>query len=480
MDNEKSDKIKKFHELDAERLATTDKKGNRVYLYPEDVTGFWKNRRHIFYWFLIIIYLVLPWIYIKGKPFLMLDIAKMEFTVAGNTFHGVEPILIFLTLITGLFFIAFLTSIFGRVWCGWGCPQTVFIQTIFSKIETLVEGKARQRREIDRAPMSFNKLGRKIIKWILFTIVSLHITHTFIGYFVGPRELFYMTMQNPANNFEIFMAVMIGTAIILFDFGWFQEQFCIIACPYGRIQSVMMDENSLVVAYDEKRGEPRRAPAIKKEDEGDCINCYACVKVCPTGIDIRRGTQMECIACTNCIDACDEIMTKIDRPKGLIRYSSENELKGKTHTFFTLRSLLYGIVSIAFVAIFFTFLYRSTSLSFQIYRGTENPFQVVTNTDGTKTVINHFTLKISHQGEKQYQLLFQIRDPELRKKITIVTPMVPFKVKVAEAKTPIFFRFDPSILSNGRRVIEVEMIDQEHNHDELISVMEAPLVGPAN
>jgi cytochrome c oxidase accessory protein FixG len=480
MNDEELEKVNRLHELHAERLATTDYEGNRVYLYPEDVNGIWKNRRDIFYWFLIIIYLVLPWIYIKGKPFLMLDIFKREFTVAGNTFHGVEPILIFLTLVSGIFFIGCLTSIFGRVWCGWACPQTVFIQTIFAKVETLIEGKARDRRELDRSPMSLNKFIKKVIKWTAFTILSLHITHTFAGYFVGPRELLQMSMQNPANNLGIFFAVMIATTIILIDFGWFREQFCIIACPYGRIQSVMMDENSLVIAYDDKRGEPRRAIDIKKEDEGDCINCYACVKVCPTGIDIRRGTQLECIACTNCIDACDEIMTKVNKPTGLIRYSSENELKGKTHTFFTLRSLLYGFIFLLFVTIFFSFLYRSTSLSFQIYRGIESPFQVVSNSDGTKTVLNHFTLKISHQGEKNHQLLFKIHNLELRSKITIVTPMVPFKITKAEAKTPIFFRFDPSILVNGKKIIEVEMIEHEHDHDEIISVMEAPLVGPAN
>lgn len=480
MNDEKQDKIKKIHDLDTDRLATTDKDGHRVYLYPEDANGIWKDRRNIFYWFLIILYLVLPWIYINGKPFLMLDILKREFTFAGNTFHGVEPILIFLTLVSGIFFIGLLTSIFGRVWCGWACPQTVFIQSIFAKIETMVEGKARQRRELDRMPMNFNKLLKKITKWTLFTIVSLHITHTFVGYFVGPRELFYMTIQNPANNFGVFLSVMIATSIILMDFGWFREQFCIIACPYGRIQSVMMDENSLVIAYDNSRGEPRRAPELKKEEEGDCINCYACVKVCPTGIDIRRGTQLECIACTNCIDACDEIMTKVSKPTGLIRYSSENELRGKTHTFFTLRSLIYGIIFLVFISIFISFLYRSTSLTFQIYRGIESPFQVVSNADGTKTVLNHFTLKITHQGDKHHELLFKVHNPELKSKITIVTPMVPFKITKAEAKTPIFFRFDPSILVNGKKIIEVEMIEHEPEHDEIISVMEAPLVGPAN
>ena len=275
--------VKNRFELDSERLATTDETGRRVYLYPEDVEGRWKNRRTIFYWFLIVLYLVLPWIYIKGKPALMLNIFTREFSFMGFTLHGVEPILLFLVVISGLFFIAFLTSIFGRVWCGWGCPQTVFIQTIFSKIESLIEGGARARKALDEAPWTAGKILKRSLKWICFTIVSLHIAHTFIGYIVGPRELLAISLHNPTQNLGLFITVMVVSGIFLFDFGWFREQFCIIACPYGRMQSVMMDENSLVVAYDKKRGEPRRG-LVPHEQEGDCINCYACVKVCPTGI----------------------------------------------------------------------------------------------------------------------------------------------------------------------------------------------------
>ena len=337
-------------ELDHDRLTTTDEQGHRIFLHPEDVTGPWKNRRFLLYWFLIILYLVLPWVYINGKPALMLNIFKREFTFLGSTLYGVEPILIFLVIASGLFFIAFITSLYGRVWCGWACPQTVFIQSIFLKIETLIEGSARVRRELDAAPMSFNKLFKRILKWSIFTLISLHIAHTFVGYFVGPRELFFITMHSPLEHFGLFTATMIISTIFLIDFGWFREQFCLIACPYGRMQSVMMDENSLVIAYDKKRGEPRRgSQGISKEAEGDCINCYNCVKVCPTGIDIRHGSQLECIACTNCIDACDEIMEKIKKPKGLIRYSSENELNGIKKNKFNIRSFIYVGISLIFI-----------------------------------------------------------------------------------------------------------------------------------
>ncbi len=463
-------------ELDKERLATTDETGARVYLYPEDTEGKWKDRRTIFYWFLILLYLVLPWFYINGKPAIMIDLSHREFTFMGSTLHGVEPILMFLVLVSGLFFVAFMTSLFGRVWCGWGCPQTVFIQSIFMKIETLVEGRARQRRELDRAPWSINKVLRKIIKWVLFTIVSLHITHTFIGYFVGPHELFRMSMHSPGENPGVFIAVMIATGIILFDFGWFREQFCIIACPYGRMQSVLMDENSLVVAYDPVRGEPRRNPEVPREKEGDCINCYACVRVCPTGIDIRRGTQLECIACTQCIDACDEIMAKVKKPAGLIRYSSEIELTGGTHKLVTPRAIVYLIICLTFITSFFFFLNRSTNISFVFIRGKDRPFQEVVSPKDTKTILNHFTVTLSHQGSAEHALTFKVHEPELKDKIEIIAPTKPLKVNVPELKTLMFFKFDPSILVNGTKIFKMEVID---NDDKILSIQDVVLVGPA-
>ncbi|MFA6236362.1 MAG: cytochrome c oxidase accessory protein CcoG [Bacteriovorax sp.] len=465
---------KNRYELDPERLATTDEAGHRVYLYPEDTEGKWKDRRKIFYWFLIVVYLVLPWFYIKGKPFLMIDIAHREFTFMGSTLHGVEPILMFIVVISGLFFIAFMTSIFGRVWCGWACPQTVFIQSIFMKIETLVEGRARARRELAEAPWSFNKFARRSIKWILFTIISLHITHTFLGYFVGPRELVQMSMHSPGENPGVFMAMLICTGIILFDFGWFREQFCIIACPYGRMQSVLMDENSLVVAYDTNRGEPRRTVALSRAEEGDCINDYACVRVCPTGIDIRRGIQMECIACTQCIDACDDIMRKINKPEGLIRYSSEVELAGGKHKFVTIRSMIYLFISMAFIVSFFFFLSRSTNLSYVFIRGSI-PFTVSKDATGKEIVLNNFQVKIVHQGEKAHHLEFKVHENELKNKVEIITPMKPINIDQAEVKIMMFFKFDPSILINGTKTITMEAVED----DKVISTTPVVLVGPS-
>ena len=462
-------------ELDPERLATTDEAGHRVYLYPEDVKGVWKNRRQLVYWGLIIVYLVLPWFYINGKPALMVNIAKREFTFFGSTLYGVEPILFFLLLISGLFFIGFLTSVFGRVWCGWACPQTVFIQSIFLKIEAWIEGKARQREKLDQGPVTFEKVWKKTIKWGLYTAISLHIAHTFMGYFIGPRELFWITMGSPFDHFGIFTAVMIFTTIILLDFGWFREQFCIIACPYGRIQSVMMDENSLVVAYDAKRGEPRRGE-VERFQEGDCVNCYNCVKVCPTGIDIRRGTQLECIACTQCIDACDDIMERINKPKGLIRYSSENALKGIKTKFLRPRSILYMVIGTIFISAFFFFLNASSNLQAVFIRSNGAPFKVIDESGLDPQVTNLFTLKVKHQGSTQYQIDLKVSDTLISDKVQLLTSTRPLKLDRAEVQTVLIIKYSPSILVKGGKTIKIDFYDRLTG--VVVYSKEVNLVGP--
>jgi cytochrome c oxidase accessory protein FixG len=469
-------KSKNIFELDPERLATTDEYGNRIFIYPEEVRGIWKERRKFFYWFLIIVYLVLPWIYIEGKPSLMVNIVKREFTFLGQTLYGVEPILFFLLVASGLFLIGFMTSLYGRVWCGWACPQTVFIQSIFMKIEAFFEGSARTRRELEKSPWTLSKILRKSLKWGSFSVISLHIAHTFVGYFVGPRELFMITMQSPLENWGVFSSVMILTTIFLLDFGWFREQFCIIACPYGRMQSVLMDENSLIVSYDTQRGEPRRGSAATiSSNEGDCINCYQCVKVCPTGIDIRRGTQLECIACTQCIDACDNIMIKLKKPKGLIRYSSENEILGKKRKMITMRSVIYLLISFILISLFFYFLKASTNLN-MVFLRSKVPFQ---NIENGKFIINHFTLKLSHQGSKKFKVDFKLVDPKLNSKIQVITNAHPTVIDGHEKKIVLFFKFLPSLLSQeGTLNIKVQAIDADRNL--IMASQEVTLVGPSH
>jgi cytochrome c oxidase accessory protein FixG len=464
-------------ELDPERLATTDDKGNRVYLYPEDVKGVWKTRREIVYGILIAVYLILPWIYINNKPALMVNIFTREFTFFGYSYIGFEPVLLFLLVASALFFIGFMTSVYGRIWCGWGCPQTVFIQGIFMKIDRLIEGSSRNRRALDEANWSWEKVWKKSLKWLIFIIISLHISHTFIGYFTGPRELLKMSLGSPFEHFGFFLATSITSIIILLDFGWFREQFCIIACPYGRMQSVLMDENSLVVAYDPIRGEPRGLSSDPNQKFGHCINCYHCVKVCPTGIDIRRGTQLECIACTMCIDACDEIMVKVKKPKGLIRYSSQNELERRPWKKVTFRSIFYVLVAVGLIGVFISLVTASVNLKMEFIRGSQVPFSPITR-DGANIIRNHFNLKVTHQGTEQYQAIVQLADESLRDKIKIITPMKDLSIDKPEKRFILFFEFTPKVLSAGSKKIKVQLLDKKTN--KLLAEKEVTLVGPLN
>lgn len=465
-------------DLHEERLATTDDKGHRVYIHPEDVKGIWRNRRTIFYWFLIGLYLVLPWVNYHGKQIILLDIPHREFTFFGMTFYAHDAPLFLLVLLAFVFTMGFITSIWGRVWCGWGCPQTVFIDTIYRKIEQLVEGKARKRQKLDEGPLTFEKIWKKSLKWFLFLIVTLHITHSLLGYFVGARKLFWITMAPPAEHMTLFTIMIVITGIFLLDFGWFREQFCIIACPYGRLQSVMMDEHSLVVAYDEKRGEPRRGQ-VERSQEGDCINCYHCVKACPTGIDIRRGTQLECIACTQCIDACDEIMIKVGKEPGLVRYDTEAALEGKETKKLKPRSFIYlGAIAVAVSLLIYNII-NAGNLKATFVRAAKTPYKEIMLTPEQRGVLNLYRVRLDYKNEQAINVKFQIKDKELRDKIEIVTPQNPLKLSGGKSRSIVMhFKFQPNILVNGSKVVYLQFIDSEK--DKVKYEKEVKLVGPLN
>ncbi|PIK15416.1 cytochrome c oxidase accessory protein CcoG [Halobacteriovorax sp. JY17] len=461
------------NELHEERLATTDADGHRVYLYPEDVKGKWRTRRTWVYYSLIFLYLFLPWINIDGKQSILLDISKREFTFFGMTLLGHNAPLLLFVLLAFVFLIGFVTSIWGRVWCGWACPQTVFIDAIFNKIELLVEGNARKRKKLDDSPLSVGKAIKKLIKWSLFIFASMHIAHSFIGYFVGVRSLVQITLNSPFDNIALFGATWTAVGIILFDFAWFKEQFCLIACPYGRFQSVMMDENSLVIAYDYNRGEPRREKGQNKDEHADCVDCYACVKACPTGIDIRRGTQLECIACTNCIDACDEIMLKVGKPEGLIRFETEQGLKGLPTKRFSLRNISYLAVVVLLFLGFFIQIEGTKELDIVMLRGSKTPFTIL-NTGNDKLVANHFKINLSYKGSGLESVLLK----QDNKDIKLIVPRNPVELKEVMSHTNIFFRFPPSILENGTKKVNLNFINPKNN--KLIKAVEVQLVGPIN
>lgn len=463
---------KNSYDLHESRLGTTDEKGRRVYMHPEDIKGKWKTYRSYFYYFLILVYLVVPWIYVDGKQWILLNLPAREFTFFGYTFYGHDgPLLIFI-LLGFVFTLAFVTSIWGRVWCGWACPQTVFIDAVYRRVERWIEGNARRRKALDESPWNAEKIFKRVLKWFAFIVITLHIVHSFLGYFVGTHRLFWITMGNPMDSLPLFITMLVLTAILLFDFGWFREQFCIIACPYGRFQSVIMDDSSLVVAYDTNRGEPRRAKDVPKDQEGDCIDCKRCVKACPTGIDIRRGIQLECIACTMCIDACDEIMLKLNRPTGLVKYTTENELRGEKKKI-SARSYIYATLAIVAVIGLAVALSKRGELSAQVLRGGKVPFQLIQRAGQEPTVVNHLKVKIHNYQGDPITVNFELTDRSLE----MTSPFTPMKVTGANNQADVFVRFPKAHLLNGHAKTEL-IIFEEGNRKNVLKTLEVKLVGP--
>jgi cytochrome c oxidase accessory protein FixG len=457
------------YELPESRLGTTDETGKRVYVHPHDVKGKWTSRRKVIYWSLIFIYLILPWIYINGKQIILLNLPAREFRFFGTTFYGHDgPFLVFFIL-AFVFLIAFVTSVWGRVWCGYACPQTVFIDAIYRWIERFVEGSGPKRDKLESGPWNKEKIFKRTVKWILYILVSMHIVHSGIGYFVGTHELLYITTQSPITNLYLFGLMLTLTLIILIDFAWFREQFCIIACPYGRFQSIVMDENSLVVAYDSKRGEPRKRTAgVEPDDFGDCVNCNRCVNVCPTGIDIRDGLQMECIACTMCIDACDDIMRKVGKEENLIRYSTENIDKG-VKTSRSPRVYVYFFLLIATTVGLFTSLSSRENLKAQFIRETGAPFQLIVSED---KVVNHFKIKFRYQNDKQRNIVLKTPNPN----VEIINPEEVIILKKSNRSVDVFLKFSPSILDKGQSLIKIIFYDELEKKDLLVK--EIKIVGP--
>ncbi|MCU0355142.1 MAG: cytochrome c oxidase accessory protein CcoG [Cytophagales bacterium] len=328
-----------------EKLGVLDKQGHREWMYPKAVNGWYYKARTVFGVALLALLFSGPFLRINGQPVLLLNVLERKFVIFGVAFFPQDFYLFALGMLSFLVFIILFTVVFGRVFCGWACPQTVFMEMVFRRIEYWIEGDANQQRKLNAAPWTAEKITKKTAKHVIFFAVSFLIANTFLAYLIGTEQLQKLITDGPAQHLGNFVALVIFTGAFYTVFAFVREIVCIVICPYGRLQSVLLDNSSIVVAYDYVRGEPRGK--IKKNEvqaHGDCVDCKLCVHACPTGIDIRNGTQLECINCTACIDACDEVMLKINRPKGLIRYASMQGIRDKMPFRFTPRIIGYSVV----------------------------------------------------------------------------------------------------------------------------------------
>lgn len=376
-----------------DRLAIIDDDGRRQKVQPADVDGRLQRRKPFVRWSLIGIFVALPWIDVGGHPAVLFDLPARRFHLFGHTLGpGDIPWLFFLAMAVGWTLVVS-TSLWGRVWCGWACPQTVYLEGIFRRIERVIEGSGARRMALDLGPWTANKLGKKLLKWALWLVASFLTAHIFLSYFFSIPDVVTMVLDAPTKHWGVFLVAAFATGVTYFNFAWFREQTCLIVCPYGRLQSAMHDADSVTIGYDRQRGEPRGKPhsVVDGVPAGDCVDCRRCVQVCPTGIDIRNGLQMECIACGACVDACDDVMRKLHRPEGLVRYDSERGFAGEPRRRFRPRIAAYLGVGVVGVVVAATFALTSGSLAVRVTRPTGAPF-VIADRQGAVVVVQNTLL----------------------------------------------------------------------------------------
>lgn len=440
-------------------LPTMNEDGSRRWIRPKPAHGKWLQRRTAVAWILMAILFVAPFITVAGKPVFLMDFPRRQFTLMGYTFLPTDTLAFMFFLGTVIIGIFLLTALFGRVWCGWACPQTVFLEFLYRPIERFFDGGYTGSRNLDKKGAWFTP--RRIAKYVTYLVLSLFVSHILLALFVGTENLYHWVLSPPSEHPTAFFLVMLSTGLVWFNFTYFREQTCLIVCPYGRWQSALLDNQSLIVAYDAKRGEPREL-GVKDRDPGagDCIMCSACVQTCPTGIDIRNGLQMECVHCTQCIDACDDVMQKVGKPPGLIRYSSLDALAGKARHVLRVRTVFYPAVLVALAGGLVTTLVTKSPADVTVLRGAGAPF--TEESDGR--ISNQIRVKISNRGnaEQRYSMTVSGVDDDdaPASSATVIAPENPMTVAGgATRSTSIFVLLPGRAFEHGERWVRLIITD---------------------
>ena len=450
-------------------IATINEKGNRIWIYPKRQKGKYYTSRTIVSVFLLIFLFLIPGIKVNGHPFILLNIFERKFILFGFAFGPQDFYLFVLATIVLFIFIILFTAVYGRLFCGWICPQTIFMEMVFRKIEYFIEGDSEKQMSLNKSQLGIKKFLKKFIKHLIFACIAFIIANTLITYLVGLDDLLKLVNDSPVNNMTPFIAMASFTIGFYLIFSRFREQACTIVCPYGRLQGVLLDPNSLVVAYDYVRGEPRGIFRKGKERKiGDCIDCKLCVKVCPTGIDIRNGTQLECVNCTACIDACNMIMEKVKLPQNLIRYDSMNGIKGITRKKFTPRVIIYTILLGILFTVFVGLMFSRKDISTSVLR---QPGMLYQEQPGNK-ISNLYTVKLVNNTFSDVEINLKLNNPDAELKLIGKELMVPSLTKY-EAEFLVIIPKEKIKFANTNLKIEV------YSDDEKIDELKTNFLGPS-
>ena len=471
-------------------VATISSGGKRNFINPKKPKGKLFNLRTWFSIVYLLVFFTLPFIKVNDAPLFMFNILERKFIFFGMVFWPQDFFIFAIGFLTFIVFIILFTVVFGRVFCGWACPQTIFMEMVFRKIEYWIDGDSTQQKQLRAMAWNAEKIRKRTVKFIVFFALSFLIANFFLAYLISMDELIGY-MENPGAHTGTLVSLLIFTTVFFFVYWWFREQVCIVVCPYGRLQGVLLDKNSIVVAYDHKRGEPRGK--LKKADDhdcanckgdnacksitakfeayvkqGDCIDCFACVRVCPTGIDIRNGTQLECINCTACIDACDDIMIKVDKPTGLIRYASENSITDGIKLKFNRRIKAYSTVLVLLLSLLVFLLISRTDLDVTLMRTAGMTY--TTLPDGRLS--NLYNLKLVNKTHKD--IGFSLKLENLAGEITLVGSGA-LKVKKEDyANLQFFVKLKPADVTNWKTEVKIGM----YEGDKKIKTITAKFIGP--
>ena len=469
-----ADNLYGFDEEYRDTIATVDASGNRVWVYPKKPSGRFHNWRAVVAVVLLILLFGAPWVKIDGQPLMLFNIFERKFVIFGQVFWPQDFFLFALFLITLFVFIILFTVLYGRIWCGWACPQTIFMEMVFRKIEYWIEGDANKQRKLAAAPWNKEKIFKKSLKQFIFLFISILIAHTVMAYLVGVEEVKLLVSQSPTENLAGFIGLVAFTGVFYWVFSYFREQACVAVCPYGRLQGVLLTRDSFVIIYDWIRGEPRGK--LKKNEEattelGDCIDCKLCVHACPTGIDIRNGTQLECVNCTACIDACDAVMTKIGKPTGLIRFDSHSAISEGKKFKFNARVAGYSVILTVLVVFLGSLLFGRTEIETTVLRVPGQLFQE--RVEGE--ISNLYNAQFINKTNSDMELSLRVSDfagaeIEMVGRQSIVVEAGGFQEIV------FFLNLPKSQIEGSKTSLKIEVVRE----NEVIDVIKTNFLGPVN